>query len=91
MTTKQKTRAAVFAFMVAFLAHEAVSAQTRGTLDLQQLPALAKPDDPATPAKELFGRRPMPAPLEARVIGFYSNGCLAGAKALPINGTRPGR
>ena len=86
MTTKQKTRAAVFAFMVAFLAHEAVSAQTRGTLDLQQLPALAKPDDPAIPAKELFGRRPMPAPLEARVIGFYSKGCLAGAKALPING-----
>ena len=86
MTTKQKTRAAIFAFMVAFLAHEAVSAQTRGTLDLQQLPALAKPDDPATPAKELFGRRPMPAPLEARVIGFYSKGCLAGAKALPING-----
>src|SRR5215207_1223153 len=86
MTTKQKTRAAVFAFMVAFLAHEAVSAQTRGTLDLQQLPALAKPDDPATPAKELFGRRPVPAPLEARTIGFYSKGCLAGAKALPING-----
>ena len=39
-----------------------------------------------TPAKELFGRRPTPAPLEARVIGFYSKGCLAGAKALPING-----
>jgi penicillin-insensitive murein DD-endopeptidase len=86
MTTKQKTRAALFAFMVAFLAHEAVSAQTRGTLDLQPLPALAQPNDPATPAKELFGRRPMPAPLEARVIGFYSKGCLAGAKALPING-----
>jgi penicillin-insensitive murein DD-endopeptidase len=83
MTTKQKTRAAAF---VAFLAQEAVSAQTRGTLDPQPLPALAKPDDPATPAKELFGRRPRPAPLEARVIGFYSKGCLAGAKALPING-----
>jgi murein endopeptidase len=50
------------------------------------LPTLAKPDDPATPAKELFGRRSMPAPVEARVIGFYSKGCLAGAKALPING-----
>ena len=30
--------------------------------------------------------RPTPAPLEARVIGFYAKGCLAGAKALPING-----
>jgi penicillin-insensitive murein DD-endopeptidase len=59
---------------------------SRGTLDPQPLPALAKPDDPATPAKESFGRRPRPAPLEARVIGFYSKGCLAGAKALPING-----
>ena len=86
MTTKQTMRDAAFAFAVAFLATEAVSAQTRGTLDPQPLPPLAKLDDPATPAKELFGRRPMPAPLEARVIGFYSKGCLAGAKALPING-----
>ena len=86
MTTKQKTRAAVCAFTIAFLAPEAVSAQTRGTVNPQPLPTLAKPDDPATPAKELFGRQPMPAPVEARVIGFYSKGCLAGAKALPING-----
>jgi penicillin-insensitive murein endopeptidase len=86
MTTKQKTRAAVFAFTIAFLAPEAVSAQTRGTVNPQPLPTLAKPDDPATPAKELFGRQSMPAPVEARVIGFYSKGCLAGAKALPING-----
>ena len=86
MTTKHKTRAALFAFTVAFLAPEGVSAQTRGTVNPQPLPTLAKPDDPATPAKELFGRRSMPAPVEARVIGFYSKGCLAGAKALPING-----
>src|ERR1044071_2478807 len=26
------------------------------------------------------------APLQARTIGFYSKGCLAGAVALPING-----
>ena len=62
------------------------SAQDRGSVDPQPLPPLAKPDDPNTPAKELFGRRPTPAPLEARVIGFYSKGCLAGATALPING-----
>ena len=75
MTTKQKTRVAAFAFTVALLAAEAASAQTRGTLDPQPLPPLAKPDDPAAPAKELFGRKPMPAPLQARVIGFYSKGC----------------
>ncbi len=62
------------------------SAQDRGSLDAKPLPPLANPDDPNTPAKALFGRRPTPAPLSTRVIGFYSKGCLAGAKALPING-----
>jgi penicillin-insensitive murein endopeptidase len=44
----------------------------------------AKP--PAPPAKELFGAAKTPAPLAARSIGFYAKGCLAGAKALPIDG-----
>jgi penicillin-insensitive murein endopeptidase len=61
-------------------------AQDKGTLDPKPLPPLAKPDDPATPAKELFGRKPAPAPLASRVLGFYAKGCLAGAKALPVNG-----
>src|SRR2546429_8050700 len=52
----------------------------------QPLPPLARPDDPATPAKELFGRKAAPANLQTRTIGFYSKGCLAGAVALPING-----
>jgi penicillin-insensitive murein endopeptidase len=50
------------------------------------LPPLANPNDPKTPAKELFGRKPTPAMLQARAIGFYTRGCLAGALALPING-----
>jgi penicillin-insensitive murein endopeptidase len=41
---------------------------------------------PETPAKELFGAKPKPADLQARAIGFYARGCLAGASALPING-----
>src|SRR5512134_3351370 len=61
-------------------------AQDKGTLNPKPLPPLAKPDDPKTPAKELFGRRPTPAPLQARSIGFYAKGCLAGAVAVPING-----
>ena len=38
------------------------------------------------PAKQVFGAAKAPAPLEARAIGFYSKGCLAGAQALPVNG-----
>jgi penicillin-insensitive murein endopeptidase len=62
------------------------AAQDRGTLEPRELPPLARPDDPATPAKELFGRAAAPAPLAARTIGFYSRGCLAGGKPLPVNG-----
>jgi len=61
-------------------------AQDKGTLEPRELPPLAHPGDPATPAKELFGRESGPAPLAARTIGFYSRGCLAGGQPLPVNG-----
>lgn len=64
----------------------AVSAQDIGTLKPKVLPPLANPESPNTPAKELFGRKTQPLPVAARVIGYYTNGCLAGARALPING-----
>jgi penicillin-insensitive murein endopeptidase len=65
----------------------AASAQDLGTLNPKPLPALEHPDDPKTPAKQLFGRRPTPAPpMASRTIGFYAKGCLAGGVALPING-----
>jgi len=64
----------------------AASAQDKGTLDPQPLPPLAHPESPGTAARELFGRKTTPAHLEARSIGFYSHGCIAGAQALPING-----
>jgi penicillin-insensitive murein endopeptidase len=66
--------------------HHAASAQDKGSVNPAPLPPLDKPDDPATPAKELFGRRTGPARLQAHTIGFYSKGCLAGGMALPING-----
>src|SRR2546423_13084220 len=61
-------------------------AQDKGTLDPKPLPPLAHPDDPKNPARELFARKLKPAELEARSIGFYTRGCLAGGVALPING-----
>lgn len=61
-------------------------AQDKGTLNPRPLPALTNPDDPGTPAKELFGRAPAPSNMASRAIGFYSRGCVAGATALPIDG-----
>jgi penicillin-insensitive murein endopeptidase len=79
----RRAAALVFAFLL--VAAEAY-AQDKGTLNPQPLPPLAKPNDPSTPAKELFGRKTAPANLAARTIGFYAKGCLAGGVALPING-----
>lgn len=39
-----------------------------------------------TPAKELFGRTPLPAISDPVVHGFYSKGCIAGAVAMPTDG-----
>ncbi len=61
-------------------------AQDKGSVNPQPLPPLSNPSDPKVPAKELFGRKDTPANLQARSIGFYSKGCLAGGIALPVNG-----
>jgi len=62
-------------------------AQDKGSVDPKPLPALANPNDPKIGAKELFGRKVLPAAMPTRVIGFYSKGCIAGAQPLPINGS----
>ncbi|MDQ0395820.1 penicillin-insensitive murein endopeptidase [Labrys monachus] len=41
---------------------------------------------PATPAKQLFGRKAAPAALGLGSIGFYARGCLADGVRLPITG-----
>src|SRR5947208_14942137 len=61
-------------------------AQDKGTVDPKPLPPLANPDDPKIGAKELFGRKMLPAAMPTRVLGFYAHGCIAGAEGLPING-----
>src|SRR5437762_13379770 len=61
-------------------------AQDKGTVDPKPLPPLANPNDPKIGAKELFGRKVLPASMPTRVLGFYAHGCIAGAEGLPING-----
>jgi penicillin-insensitive murein DD-endopeptidase len=72
--------------VAAWLPAGAAAAQDRGTLEPKPLPPLAHPEDPNTPAKDLFVRKAGPVPMQARSIGFYTRGCLAGATALPANG-----
>src|SRR3981081_3069356 len=61
-------------------------AQDKGSVDQKPLPPLANPKDPKLGAKELFGRKMLPAAMPTRVVGFYAKGCIAGAEALPIDG-----
>src|SRR3954468_7699383 len=77
---------ALVIFMLAVLSSSGSLAQDKGTVDAKPLPPLAHPNDPKMGAKELFGRKVLPAAMPSRVIGFYAKGCIAGAEALPIDG-----
>ena len=76
----------ILSLLLLFATASIASAQDIGSLMSVQYPPLPNPNDPNVPAKELFGRRREPAPMEARSIGKYSRGCLAGGMALPVNG-----
>jgi penicillin-insensitive murein endopeptidase len=76
----------VLTLIILALAAASAAAQDLGTLNPQPLPPLAHPDDPKTPAKDLFGRKTQPTKADAHVFGFYAHGCLAGAAELPIDG-----
>jgi penicillin-insensitive murein endopeptidase len=75
-------------FILAFVlsASVAAQAQDKGSISPKPLPPLTNPNDPKLPAKELFGRKVLPAAMPTRVLGFYAKGCIAGAQALPITG-----
>src|ERR671910_1087463 len=61
-------------------------AQDKGTVNPKPLLPLSNPNDPKIAAKELFGRKVLPAAMPTRVHGFYAHGCISGAEGLPING-----
>src|ERR1700675_1599168 len=77
---------ALLLISAAVLSASAALAQDKGSVDAKPRPALANPNDPKLGAKELFGRKVLPAAAPTRVVGFYAKGCIAGAKALPIDG-----
>src|SRR5256714_1839806 len=80
------TRRSTFLVLLALIMPLPAAARDKATVDANPLPPLVNPDDPKNPAKELFARRVKPADMQARSIGFYAHGCLAGGIALPING-----
>ena len=84
--TRPRISSASIAFALALSASSIAEAQDKGSLDAAPLPPLSNPNDPGLAAKELFGRAMTPAEAQVRSIGFYSRGCLAGAKALPVDG-----
>jgi penicillin-insensitive murein endopeptidase len=79
-----------FALVVA--AAGAANAEDKGSVNPKPLPPLANPDDPKTPAKELFGRRPTPAPISAgthtpapvAAAAVMGRPSVASAKATPL-------
>src|SRR3569832_2633565 len=79
-------RIAPVLLVMTLLAASGALAQDKGSVAPKPLPPLANPNDPKLGAKELFGRKILPAAMPPQVIGFYSKGCIAGAQPLPING-----
>jgi penicillin-insensitive murein DD-endopeptidase len=77
---------ALLLLSAAVLSASAALAQDKGSVDAKPLPPLANPNDPKLGAKELFGRKVLPAAMPTHVLGFYAHGCIAGAEGLPING-----
>jgi penicillin-insensitive murein DD-endopeptidase len=70
----------------AIVSATAALAQDKGSVDPKPLPPLTNPNDPKLGAKELFGRKVLPAAMPTQVVGFYAKGCIAGAEGIPING-----
>jgi penicillin-insensitive murein endopeptidase len=56
------------------------------TADSATLAAIANQAINDIPAKKLFGAQKTPASMAARAFGTYARGCLAGGKALPVDG-----
>jgi penicillin-insensitive murein endopeptidase len=73
------------ALAVAACSGQAV-AQDKGSVDAKPLPPLDNPKDPKIGAKQLFARKLLPSAQTPKVIGSYTDGCLAGGEQMPISG-----
>jgi penicillin-insensitive murein DD-endopeptidase len=73
-------------FIIAILTALALPARAQSAADQAALMTLAEIPITKLSAKKLFGSLKLPANLKSRAIGSYAKGCLAGGKALAVNG-----
>ena len=65
----------------------AVGARSQSATDVKALATMSADELAKLPAKKLFGAQKLPAAdMASRAIGSYARGCMAGGKALPVDG-----
>ena len=74
------------AAVLAPLALLPVAGQAQSTADQEAKTRAANIAAWPDAARSLFGQKTEPASMQARAIGSYARGCLAGAEALPVDG-----
>src|SRR6201994_1575562 len=81
-----RTRPILISLLVILASASSALAQDKGSVDDKPLPPLDNPKDPKIGAKQFFARKLLPSSQTPKVIGSYTNGCLAGAEQMPITG-----
>jgi len=61
-------------------------AGAQSAADAQALAVISSQSLAKMPAKKLFGAQKLPTNMTSRAIGSYAKGCMAGGKALPVDG-----
>ena len=65
----------------------AIGARSQTATDVNALATMSAEELAKQPAKKLFGAQKLPAAsMGSRAIGSYARGCMAGGKALPVDG-----
>jgi penicillin-insensitive murein DD-endopeptidase len=76
----------LLALLITLATASSAPAQDKGSVDANPLPPLDNPKDPKIGAKQFFARKLLPSSQRPKVIGSYTNGCLAGGEQMPITG-----
>src|ERR1700736_3911400 len=81
-----RTRSILLSLLIILASASSAPAQDKGSVDDKPLPPLDNPKDPKIGARQFFARKLLPSSQTPKVIGSYTNGCLAGGEQMPITG-----